>query len=162
MPPTLTRNSIHISATQYSCVPYNSKNRTVFPPQKGVKRLVSGPVCEVGTGFLCIIYVNARHQKANDCETSTEGLVYGTKCWGTHEAGLLNDRLMRVCACARARVCVCVRLTNFTLPCFSDLITVMLSMCMHMTRSKFGCYSHCMCKFEVHIRMNFKSHTASR
>ena len=80
MPPALTRNSIHISATQYSFVPYNSKNRAVFPPQNGVKRLVPSAVCEVGTGFLCIMYVNTRHQEANNCETSTEGLVYGTKC----------------------------------------------------------------------------------
>ena len=80
MPPAVTRNSIHICATQYSFVPSNSKNRAVFPPQNGVKRLVSSAVCEVGTGFLCIIYVNARHQKANNCEMSTEGLVYGTEC----------------------------------------------------------------------------------
>jgi len=80
MPPALTRNSIHISASQYSFVPYNSKNRAVFPAQNGVKPLVSSTVCEVGTGFLCIIYVNARHQKANNWEMSTEGLVYGTEC----------------------------------------------------------------------------------
>ena len=80
MPPALTRNGIHISATQYSCVLCNSKNRAVFPPQNGVKRLVSSAVSEVGNGFLCIIYVNVRHQKANNCETSIEGVEYGTKC----------------------------------------------------------------------------------
>jgi hypothetical protein len=79
MPAALTRNDTHISATQYSFVPYNSKNRAVFPSQNDVKRLVSSTVCEVGTGFLCIIYVNAGHQKANNCETSTEDPVYGTE-----------------------------------------------------------------------------------
>jgi hypothetical protein len=95
--------------TVYTFPPHNIhvvriilKNRAVSLPQNGVKRLVSRAVCEVGTGFLCIVYVNARHQKANNCEMSTEGLVYGTKCWGTHEAGLLNDRLMCVCLCVCA------------------------------------------------------------
>ena len=128
MPPAVTRDNIHISDAQYSCLPYNSENRAVLLPQNCVKRLVSCAVCEVGTGFLCMIYVNVRFQKVNNCEPSTEGLVYGTKCWGTHAAGLLNERLM----------CVFVRLTNFALPCFSDFITVLLSMCIYMTRSKFS------------------------